>query len=286
MSESPAPLSPAKQRLLQRLLEEGEARSADVQWGVADAYVAPLRTGGSKPPLFLIHPIMGVAFPYHALVAALDPDRAAFGLQSFDNQGSAHPSWKMERIVESYVAEVRKIQPKGPYHLAGWSFGSMAAYEMACQLAEAGEEVRSLIMLDTWAPGSGSALDYLRFGWSVCLDIWPFVGQYLRLRRAAANAGRKRGTVRAPDIFPLLSAYHRNSLAVMLYRPRRKFAGKLHLLRSIKSPGVVLPEPDWGWKRFALGGVVVRTLVGNHMDLLIPPQVDLVAAEMNRFLSE
>jgi hypothetical protein len=112
------------------------------------------------------------------------------------------------------------------------------------------------------------------------------VGQYLRLRRAAADSGRERRTARPPDIFPLLSTYRRNSLAVMLYRPRRKFAGALHLLRSIKSPGVVLPELDWGWKQFALGGVEVRTLVGNHMALLAPPQVGLVAAEMKRFLSE
>lgn len=282
MSPSEQHLSPAKQRLLARLLQDRDAQPASRQWGSADAYVVPLRTSGAKQPLFIIHPIMGVAFPYYALVMALDPDRPVFGLQSFDNRGDALQDWKMERIVARYVAEVRKVQPTGPYHLAGWSFGSMAAYEMACQLAEAGEEVRSLIVLDTWAPGSGSVFDYLSFGWSVCRDIWPYVSQYGRLRKAQNRVG----ATRLPNLWPLFDTYWRNMLAVMLYRPSKTFAGGLSLVRTIKTPDAELKQPDWGWKRFARAGVDVQTMIGNHMAILTAPQVDTVATEMNRFLAE
>jgi thioesterase domain-containing protein len=37
----------------------------------------------------------------------------------------------MQKMVRDYVAEIRKIQPSGPYHLVGWSFGGVAAYAIA-----------------------------------------------------------------------------------------------------------------------------------------------------------
>ena len=57
-------------------------------------------------------------------------------------------------LVVEYLAAMRKVQPHGPYHLAGVSFGGVLAYEVARQLREAGEEVRTLALLDTILPAS------------------------------------------------------------------------------------------------------------------------------------
>jgi len=43
----------------------------------------------------------------------------------------------------------RAAQPTGPYHLLGWSFGGLIAYEIACQLQASGAEVALLALLDT-----------------------------------------------------------------------------------------------------------------------------------------
>ena len=48
--------------------------------------------------------------------------------------------------------ELRRDQPEGPYHLAGFSGGGITAYEIAQQLSAAGQEVGSLILLDTPLP--------------------------------------------------------------------------------------------------------------------------------------
>jgi thioesterase domain-containing protein len=58
----------------------------------------------------------------------------------------------MEAIAADYVSEIRQVQPKGPYFLAGHSFGGRAVYEMAQQLMRQGEDVAFLGLIDTYAP--------------------------------------------------------------------------------------------------------------------------------------
>ena len=47
---------------------------------------------------------------------------------------------------------MRKVRPHGPYLLCGYSFGGVVAYEMACQILAAGEEVEFLGLVDTENP--------------------------------------------------------------------------------------------------------------------------------------
>ncbi|CAN7947736.1 unnamed protein product, partial [Ixodes pacificus] len=41
-----------------------------------------------------------------------------------------------------------EVQPQGPYHIVGYSFGATVAFEMAVQLQGAGAPVGSLVLLD------------------------------------------------------------------------------------------------------------------------------------------
>ena len=54
-------------------------------------------------------------------------------------------------IASNYIRILKDYQPKGPYILGGWCYGGVVAHEMACQLRQAGEDVRHLIMLDSHA---------------------------------------------------------------------------------------------------------------------------------------
>jgi thioesterase domain-containing protein len=47
------------------------------------------------------------------------------------------------------------IQPQGPYYIAGWSLGAPVAFEMACQLRDAGQEVAYVGMIDAALPENG-----------------------------------------------------------------------------------------------------------------------------------
>ncbi|CAB3989462.1 Phthiocerol synthesis polyketide synthase type I [Paramuricea clavata] len=58
-------------------------------------------------------------------------------------------------LAQRYVDFIQKIQPRGPYYLAGYSFGGTVAYEMASELKrEYNETVAMVFMVDTlpWFP--------------------------------------------------------------------------------------------------------------------------------------
>ena len=45
--------------------------------------------------------------------------------------------------------QMRAIQPRGPYYLAGYSCGGVLAFEIAQQLTDQGEKVATLALLDS-----------------------------------------------------------------------------------------------------------------------------------------
>jgi thioesterase domain-containing protein len=55
---------------------------------------------------------------------------------------------KLDALVEDYLAAIRRVQPAGPYNLGGYCIGGMIACEMARRLRTAGENVRTVIMID------------------------------------------------------------------------------------------------------------------------------------------
>ncbi|KAL8738678.1 MAG: hypothetical protein Q9181_000562 [Wetmoreana brouardii] len=57
-----------------------------------------------------------------------------------------------EDITKILLAEVRRRQPKGPYWIGGWSAGGAFAHYAARVLAEAGEEVKALVLIDAPCP--------------------------------------------------------------------------------------------------------------------------------------
>ncbi|NEE48510.1 hypothetical protein G3M55_28400, partial [Streptomyces sp. SID8455] len=87
---------------------------------------------------------------YGGLLPHLDDDRPVFGLQTPNLDGTAPFPESIEAMAAVYVAELRGVQPHGPYHLLGWSFGGNVVQEIAVQLQEAGERVALLTILDAF----------------------------------------------------------------------------------------------------------------------------------------
>ncbi len=61
-------------------------------------------------------------------------------------------------MAEHYLAEIRRLQPEGPYYLGGHSAGGLVAFEMAWRLRAQGERVALVALFDTWAPGHGEVI--------------------------------------------------------------------------------------------------------------------------------
>jgi thioesterase domain-containing protein len=56
-------------------------------------------------------------------------------------------------MAADYVERIREIQPDGPYHLLGWSFGGLVAHAMATRLQADGQQLGSLTLLDSYPVG-------------------------------------------------------------------------------------------------------------------------------------
>ena len=97
----------------------------------------------------VVHPSGCIGWSYIGLTAHLGQDYPVYTLQA---RGLLDPDGipgSIEEMAADYLAQVRKVQPEGPYHLLGWSFGGLVAHDMARQLQETGETVALLASLDS-----------------------------------------------------------------------------------------------------------------------------------------
>jgi pristinamycin I synthase-3/4 len=106
-----------------------------------------LSEDGAAPPLFCIHPATGTVFCYLDIVSRLSIPRPVYGLQDVSGRHGTAPARLVDQ-ARDYLREIRNVQPYGPYHLMGWSYGGVAAFEIACQLQAEGETVATLLLLD------------------------------------------------------------------------------------------------------------------------------------------
>ncbi|PHH83219.1 hypothetical protein CDD82_2991 [Ophiocordyceps australis] len=61
----------------------------------------------------------------------------------------------LDSLARSYLSEIRRRQPHGPYLVGGWSSGGIFAYRIAQMLLELGESVRDIILIDSPSPLNG-----------------------------------------------------------------------------------------------------------------------------------
>jgi thioesterase domain-containing protein len=72
-----------------------------------------------------------------------------------------------------------------------------------------------------------------------------------------------------------------NVVADSRYRPQR-YAGRVTLFRT----GAGQPDSTWGWGDLAADGVALHRLPGHHMNVLRPPQAQVLAEKLAAFLDE
>jgi len=118
--------------------------------------VLPLRVAAGDRPLFCIHPVAGLSWAYSGLLRHLDDRQPVYGLQSRALRDAA-PSASIEHLAADYVTQIRRLQPRGPYRLLGWSMGGLIGHAMAAQLQQQGEQVECLAMLDAYPFVMGEA---------------------------------------------------------------------------------------------------------------------------------
>lgn len=211
----------------------------------------PLRTSGSKPPFFCIPGNLGnVYVDLGHLKRYLGPEQPLYGLQD-----SADNPARIEALAARYVAEIRTVQPHGPYHLGGICSGGIIAFEMARQLRARGEQIALLAMIESpppHKPGLGAYLNFSRV----------LVGRWLRrlFRRADQVSHLQIGDQKS--YLRLKKKLIANSWALRRYRPR-PFDGPLHLFLTEETLQRA-DHPRLKWRELASPALEVHRIPGNH----------------------
>lgn len=132
---------------LEDLARRIDAARSHSEADIAEDFVFPLTGDGDDTPIFFCHPDLILARKGLWTV----PCRVYAIVYWAKGSGIIRAS-SIETLAAAHLANVKKIQPQGPYRLAGYSLGGLIALEMAQQLKAAGEEVDLLFLLDPMAP--------------------------------------------------------------------------------------------------------------------------------------
>lgn len=106
-----------------------------------------MNKASEKRPVFWFHGGFGGIEVYRFVAGAVE--RPFYGVQAKGYMSDVEPIDGIEEMASYYVQLLQSVQPKGPYELGGLSLGGLIAYEVARQLKEKGEEVKSIIMLES-----------------------------------------------------------------------------------------------------------------------------------------
>jgi thioesterase domain-containing protein/acyl carrier protein len=238
---------------------------------------------GPGTPFFCVHPAGGNVICYAELARLVRP-QPFYALQARGVEGDDPPHDDIPAMATRYLQDVRARQPTGPYLLGGWSMGGLIAYEMAHQLAAAGEPVGMVVMVDTPTPDlaaelpdQAAALARLLDG-VVPVDLTQLRAMPARERLRFVLAEAERAHVIPPGMDPdraqhLFEVFAAHLRAVDSYRPR-PYGGPVRLLRATHSG---IDVPDYGWGRLLGGQWEVIEVPGNHDTVVWPPNVQRVA---------
>jgi thioesterase domain-containing protein len=262
--------------------------------------VVPLRNlNGSRPPLFIVHGVGGNVLGFYALAKCLDTDQPVYGIQAQALLPDREAVLGLKQMAAQYVQDMRAACPDGPYHLLGFSFGGLVAYEIAQQLHAQGAEVGLLGMLDTRHPG---LMRGVRMRESLASQI------YFRLRLIYLHTRRRNGRIRylwrrlrermqrvnymyaaskgeGKVVSAVRNVREINYVAGILYAVQ-PYPGKVTLFRAEYNPQEQVLPQDLGWGQFAADGVTIKDVPGDHGQILHQPGLGVLALQLTSALRE
>ncbi|MFD0497830.1 thioesterase domain-containing protein [Streptomyces rhizosphaericus] len=258
--------------------------------------------------MFCVHPGGGLGWSYTGLLRHLTPDQPVYALQA---RGLTEPDVlpaSVEEMAADYLEQIRTVQPTGPYHLLGWSFGGLIAHAMATRLQARGEEVATLAVVDAY-PDNAQALpeapELSKRQWlGVLLDDIGggdiFAPGWLEAHPDGADGtadlvadlcretGLPARLLEGEASFPLLDILLNDQELMRKFAPER-FHGDMLLFRAVEEiPGYrrdPLHVAD-AWLSFVDGALVVHGVPDHHYRMMREESLDrigpVVAAALDR----
>lgn len=264
--------------------------------------VVTFEKGNGGVPLFAV--ATADAFVFADLARDLGPGQAFYGLHPQGIIPASRPVIDIPALAARYVEEMRKVQPRGPYRVAGICAAGIIAYEIAQQLTALGQTVDTVALIDTAGPFSeitrmiinmrrlGKVADHMLTHFANIRNLparerGPYVKDNLRriwrrLTGRQEQAGPRR---RAPVGRAYWMVYNGAYLAAMArYRPK-PYPGRVILFVAGQGATESFARERLFWGKLARGGADVHVVPGTHAEMLHEPQAGVIATGLRRYLS-
>lgn len=275
-------------------------------WKPSGSSLIPLRAGGSKPPLFLMHSHGGNVLEYYPLAERLEEDQPVYAFQARGLSGEIIKDQSFEQMVAAQLPELRSLQPEGPYFLGGYCLGGLLALEVAHQLSAMGEEVALVVLIQTINPAYARfspGLTVFQRGWYLATKRIELELAYLRYRGAnhilergrrtrdivvaktaltfenwIGNGQGRQGPRSMAVMLEMLAIEHERARARYQVRP---YNGPVVLFRAGRQVSGLWADYMLGWKDVLTGGLTVSEIPGHQETMLMQPNVSYLAKELN-----
>ncbi len=267
-------------------------------------YLVPIKPEGTKPPLFMVHGAGLNILNFKHVISHFDEDQPVYGIQGIGPNGYDNWFESIEEMAACYIESILKINPKGPYALAGFSFGGVVAFEMARQLKEQGKKVSIIALLDSYADSSyyypsriqKKLLNY----YNLTHKRWDYLIEMLTSWKGfKLRAKAKKDHILKIYFGQKESMTEQKALALEEYTIANRMVDKIvdryhlkpqnfevDLFRAKDELGYKLDATHMGWKKAALKGVNIHSVPGDHLSIVEPPNDKVLARMIQNILDQ
>ncbi|WP_420644938.1 non-ribosomal peptide synthetase [Candidatus Leptofilum sp.] len=256
---------------------------------------------GEAQPLFFVHGGAGHIFLFDKLAAQFSPNRPFYAFQPNDWEGRHLNPPEIATMAADYLAEMRYVQPTGPYVIGGFCFGGSIVMEMARQLEAMGETVHEVLLIEPGPPALHNAPSFTAYEAPISQMLsandtlsyslrarlgrlkWAMKRPFIKLRNDA-KGWRRSWQVTAVNLLLTLNQPIpvRWRDTYFLHFVSRKswdnygavaINGRVRLfLHHNRTPD----DPRWRWLQLAHQDSAYHTLPTDHFGILQPPHVETV----------
>lgn len=283
--------------LFQHSTVEKFAKLLNIENEISTDHLVPIKPNGSKTPLFMIHGAGLNILNFANVIHHFDDDQPIYGFQGIGPNGYENWFESIEAMAACYIDSMLKVNPKGPYAIAGFSFGGVVAFEMARQLKEQGKTVSIIALLDTYVDSSYYYASHrqkkvLRYYDRTYKRLNYLMEMLTSWKSLKFRVGSKKDYILKKYFGLNNTMTEQEAIALDQFKEAAGMVGKIvdryhlkpqdlevDLFRAKDDENFKLDPTHLGWKKIALKGVKIHTITGNHLGIVAPPN-DKVLAKM------
>jgi amino acid adenylation domain-containing protein len=287
---------------------------------IDDENLALLKQGHSQNGhIFFIHEATGAVDAYIDLCLHLESDFNCWGIKADKLTNLMPHNITINSIANNYIQKMKKIQPEGPYHIAGWSLGGTIAFEIVRQLEELRDTVGFFAMIDTYTPQNDLSANVKEFSgyteWEFLQqllanevaheetieklnkegefeDIWPQMADYFETGECSGKILDdlmakynieallpNKNQLSVRDKIHFLNLLRSINNAWLSYMPVRKINSPIHYFKAM---GTIRNQLQVPWYEYSTSQVITYELPGDHYSILTPPAVIGLAGALDK----